>query len=1147
MEALDILHPIRILAQPDADITTVIHSFFVLAYDPTKMCIDVLARHPLNRKNIDQAEDGLKQFLIDPQVLSNSEELCVSHVMTNHDGRLFLFARCYNQKMIAFVSALPILSFFRSLLKQLEVSPIESILPTIYTFSEFPVLPLPFVNYRFQFGESDSVISFGGLQYVEETDLDVIAMTVLTPIMMVKAWEAIILDRSILVVSKDTSLLLPCCEFLRKLISPMSFSGTFIPIMPSIELLEATGTFLMGADLNMLASSDAPLSGIVILDLDRRMIIHTPIITGQGLPEEPYLAAPPCLLQNMLKRITAKQQEPLAKWFQRSFNEASSIEDLRSNSSCSKRCTEVLKFFSFINTSLLSAQCCTISGFYRTIKPESSFIHHVLGIQAAPNDDLSKLGYSEDCGFIVGYMQFWKDTEAEEAIHRTIFCWSELDNSTLAVYEFADDLPLLLIPIEEIGAVASCSMEPEGHVFEITLKSQQVFRFTSNDQPSRQCWLNAIEQKLANTNKNAQSPALANLQQIRTQDFAEFYNLANPAANNTTANGNNVESFSLRTLGFQTFAREIDTTISLHYQEFRNLVRRTQNCLFLNTETQSAKYETLFTKRRESLVNFLSPKHSFEVKMRRYISNIHRIGDMLMQIKKDVDNNRVDDEPSTAEEPLSPTVQAKLQRTMTEPGQDPNPAAVEADSKKGIFTRLFSSSKKKTRDSLNANPSPSIGGSSVDESNRASTLDLEKEAHEKVMILTMHKLLHVVLAYNRSLSEINNHVVDNRYKILQKLITEAKQKVLFLNFNMQDLIQSELALGSEIAQKYHRNNLSAKSPFRKQYPQFNHLNTNDSNLFELLCEALVPPALVFKQPIMSRTTSYAAPGHAGDRTSTTVSEKILQTSNDIAEDGSRSPKDSKIQFNVPSREGSFSIVSRVSGIDPSNQSVNPNESSKLDNHSNHTTNDDDSPPNESEFPEIKVDGVEINVDVDDDAEELDVNDFLVENLETEYENAINAMHKEIKHHVLSFLYVEEKRKTEEDSIYLAVITTLIGYVLHNTEDYSKALIYYSRYNLINQSRIAQCLLKLFVKRTALPDFYEKFNEPRFIVEGFMLSSTIGMHSYRLILELVHNELKTSAERRDHLPISDPSIALTSFRAFFRSGQQQGKKTNKPAA
>ncbi len=812
---MEVLHPIRLLAQPDADITTVFHSFFVFSYDPLKQSVDTLARHPLNRKNLEQAEDGLKQFLTNPDFFQNNEDICVSHVMTNHDGRLFLFARCYHHKIIAIVSVLPILSFFRSFMNYLETAPSDSILPTVYTFCEFPILPLPSLNYQFEFTPTlTGTINFGHLQNLEENDMDIIAMTVLTPTMIIKAWETLILERSILIVSKDTSLLLPVCDFIRKLITPMSYPGTFIPIMPSIELLDATGFFIMGADVNQVINSDAKLSGIVILDLDRQTIIHTPIITGQNLPEEPYCGAPLCLLQNIYRLILQKTHDPLNKWLTRSFNKSSNtkMNDIEYPISNSKRCTEILKIFSFINTAILSSQCCSTKGFFRTIlRPDLDNIHYILGLDSI-KEGVTRMGYSEYFGFIVGCMQLWKDTElVDDVIHHTIFCWIELDHSSLSVYEYADDLPLILIPIEEISAVTSCNIEPEGYVFEITLKNQLVFRFTSGDPHSRQLWLNAIEAKLANSNKNNISPAVQTLSQMRhnLDCYYSTYSISSISATslsplpstsdkrtdnnnmNNSFNINETPSFSLRELGQPPLLRDIDINTAIHYHEFRNLVRRTQAVLSLYNETQSVKYEFLFSHRRENLSMLLNDKHYYETKMKKYISNIYRTNDMLLNMKKDYDNNRLGDNTSVAttssnSTTSTPTAASSSNRSsshhhVSEKGVDGNGNSgmssrvvkqpsitgahennsitttqdtTDTDSgKQGIFRRLglFSSRKKSLGKSEPAN----------DDSAKVLTpAEAEKEAHEKFMLVTMHKIFLVALAYNRALSEINNTIVE---------------------------------------------------------------------------------------------------------------------------------------------------------------------------------------------------------------------------------------------------------------------------------------------------------------------------------------------------------------------------------------------------
>ena len=110
---MDIIHPIKLLARTDAEVTTVLHSFFLLAFDPVRGSVDTLSKHPTVRKNVDVVEDALKAMLYEPEMLANPKDFSVCHVLTNHDGRLFAFARCFNYKIVAVVSSLPVMSFCR--------------------------------------------------------------------------------------------------------------------------------------------------------------------------------------------------------------------------------------------------------------------------------------------------------------------------------------------------------------------------------------------------------------------------------------------------------------------------------------------------------------------------------------------------------------------------------------------------------------------------------------------------------------------------------------------------------------------------------------------------------------------------------------------------------------------------------------------------------------------------------------------------------------------------------------------------------------------------------------------------------------------------------------------------------------------------
>jgi hypothetical protein len=428
-------------------------------------------------------------------------------------------------KILAVVSSWPIFSFFRNLLSYLENAPTNMALPTIYSLCEIPVLPIPFAKYQIELSFTISpIITFGAMQNVEESDFDTIALTIFTPFMMIKAWEAMILDRSILVVSKNLSLLFPCCEFLRKLIYPLPFSGAFVPVLPSIELLEATGTFLMGVESKLLSSSEMSLAGIVILNLDLRKVIHTP-----PNPEDPYYAAPPFLLQSMLDKVISIQNMNIENWLQRPIHQSNEREPVQSDFhvSFSNRSTELLQYFAFVTTCLLSFQLCSSRSFYRigrsvSIRP---FFYQLfpniadLLLDDRDNDenesDFDFIGLREECGYIVGCIYFWKNSELyvdeerefplEEKDYNLaglasppfLLCWSELDQNYLAIYEFVDDLPFLLIPVDEMHSISPSTLKPLGQVFEITLKSSQILRFSCTDQKIRQSWIDAIEKKIA--------------------------------------------------------------------------------------------------------------------------------------------------------------------------------------------------------------------------------------------------------------------------------------------------------------------------------------------------------------------------------------------------------------------------------------------------------------------------------------------------------------------------------------------------------------------------------------------------------------------------------------------------------------------------
>jgi hypothetical protein len=346
--------------------------------------------------------------------------------------------------------------------------------------------------------------------------------------------------------------------------------------------------------------------------------------------------------------------------------------------------------------------------------------------------------------------------------------------------------------------------------------------------------------------------------------------------------------------------------------------------------------------------------------------------------------------------------------------------------------------------------------------------EIEKEILEKQVQAGMQRLLLLTMAYNRCLSEINNLLVEDRCGLAKVIyeynsMTASSCEPLVLKFSVAKLIESTQHLSAEILQKYHRGNMSSKSPIRKQYRQF---SVADGSLHDTLCEALIPPSIAFRQLPQP-------PSQNGGDTD----------AENLDEDSSTKPP----------------------------------------------------PLSEEEFDNS------FNEEV------FDVSDFLSSGI-NEYENSINQLHRDTKKQLLDYFLEELTTATANANsavsdnspsrILLPILHTLLGYAYHNVEDFRQALVYYAKSNLINQLRVSHCILQLFIQdiRIRKEDFAENFSEPRFIANLFEIKSSVGMHAYRLILELTYAELKTNLDRRDSMmAATDSSISLGSFRSFFRSG------------
>ncbi len=121
---------------------------------------------------------------------------------------------------------------------------------------------------------------------------------------------------------------------------------------------------------------------------------------------------------------------------------------------------------------------------------------------------------------------------------------------------------------------------------------------------------------------------------------------------------------------------------------------------------------------------------------------------------------------------------------------------------------------------------------------------------------------------------------------------------------------------------------------------------------------------------------------------------------------------------------------------------------------------------------------------------------------------------DVNHSKISATFKEGERRNKKVSC-LHVITALTGYLLLNGEDYEHAIqSFASSRNLVHESHISYCLLQLFIKEYKNISFCEQFNEISFIKYFHQIQPTIGIHAYRLMLELLRCEIKTKIRKEE---------------------------------
>eukprot|EP01032_Pedospumella_encystans_P016977 gene16977-19347_t len=505
------------MARTDAELTTLFHSFYLIEYLPEAKDTRVVQRFPQDKPQIDTIESGLKLFIINGISNATTSETTGKFVFTSSDSsRYFAFFRSYDTKVFVSVSNLPTMSFSRTLFELLQHEPIESIPSILLTLCEIPIFPAVGMKYDIALSNGTASLKFSCVEQVEDVDIDYIVLNVMTPAMLVKAWEAIILEKKVLVISNTDSIITACVEFLRRMMSPLVIVNTYVPLLPLqlIETVDAPVPYLLGSNTKMLKDNVFDLSDTVVVDLDTRSVTQN--INKSGKPETHASI-------NLISRLTQEVNDvmvvPLGEWSQRATNA------YPTHSPCSPfsgegyvtRGAKVLQIFRKANLDLISARNCSVKAFWRRAAEttlmnaqnssnnalaaaggghhSTNSQHSSVGTFARKNSTMMGFNYLD--GVCSGFMQLAKELNIhdDENISHFTPCWVELDQYVLSIYQYADDLPVLYILLKDIETISPCAIEPEGHVFELVIKDQMSYRFTVTDTESRQKWISTLDRR----------------------------------------------------------------------------------------------------------------------------------------------------------------------------------------------------------------------------------------------------------------------------------------------------------------------------------------------------------------------------------------------------------------------------------------------------------------------------------------------------------------------------------------------------------------------------------------------------------------------------------------------------------------------------
>jgi hypothetical protein len=685
------IHPLRLLARTDADVSEVYHSFFFAEYIGGQMTL-VHKVPTFRKKKVDEdLEIGVQFFITEFASKPFITDTFGQFVVTSSVGTKYnVFWRSLESRMFIAVTSFYLLTFTRELFSLLPSIPAADLYVTLLSLCETPMLPISGVQYNINFqrvlkGSSASElvdsafikpIKFSNVEQVCDWSINAVALSVFNAKMLVSAWEAILLERKVLVASTNAALIAPCCEFLRRLVLPLMVINTYVPYLTPliINTLDSPLPYLVGADTNDVLNSFIDLSETVVVDLDAQEVLQPSTAFSEA-------SAPPLMVSKLVKDLNAILLGRWSTWM--TSSDSLNLQGQRTAPLAPATITDiadqVIQLFVDCNLSILSARALDdgIPTFFRktcdyVVEMDDTAVSREISresrFRSTSDAFTAQFGVSpcitcrkfprilqDDVGFTVrqdaahGIMQLIRKRHSDDVYLHFLPCWVEMDDVTFCVYEQADETPFICCSVKDVYAVSPSSAEPEGLVFEIALNANKTLMFAADNAKARRSWMGFIEQKMR---RNMTSTSLLSSPTDVPLGSPSTRRPTNPSVDVSFGIQGAQSAIFTRTeeqqnsLKLGLFGLRLNKLTELEEGEakskYRFAVRKTQMYSYLHSLIEPGEYEDIFRKQKIAADELAA--NSLQLSIENYLWEGTSVQALLTKISSEVQTEKPEDD-----------------------------------------------------------------------------------------------------------------------------------------------------------------------------------------------------------------------------------------------------------------------------------------------------------------------------------------------------------------------------------------------------------------------------------------------------------------------------------------------------------------------